>query len=171
MTSNAKAFCQIHFVRNCKILRFYFDTRLHAGTACTSASASSSYESKNKALVLEAFETLFNKRDYTATERFWSPNDIQHSAHIAPGRDGLFNLIKRIPPTLQYESGTIVADGDSVILHGRYSGHGLRASWIVADIVRIKDGVLVEHWDVIQDEATREPSQSGLPMFGEKFGG
>ena len=128
-------------------------------------------ESKNKALVLEAFDTLFNKRDYEAAERYWSPNYIQHSAHIPPGREGLFNLIKSIPPTLRYESGTIVAEGDVVILHGRYSGLGLPLNWIVADIVRMKDGVLVEHWDVIQDEATRESSKSGLPMFGEKFGG
>ena len=67
-------------------------------------------ESKNKALVLEAFDTLFNKRDYVAAERYWSPNYIQHSAHIEPGRDGLFNLIKSIPPTLKYEPGTIVAE-------------------------------------------------------------
>ncbi|MGC1783535.1 MAG: nuclear transport factor 2 family protein [Acidobacteriaceae bacterium] len=128
-------------------------------------------ESKNKALVLEAFDTLFNKRDYEAAERYWSPNYIQHSAHIPPGRDGLFNRIKSIPPTLRYESGTVVAEGDLVILHGRYSGHGLPLNWIVADIVRVKDGILVEHWDVIQDEATRESSKSGLPIFGDKFGG
>ncbi len=126
-------------------------------------------ESKNKALVLEAFDTLFNKRDYTAAERYWSPNYLQHSAHIAPGRDGLFNLIKTIPPTLNYEPGRIVAEKDFVIVHGRFSGHGLPTNWIVADIVRIKDGILVEHWDVMQDEATREQSKSGLPMFGDKF--
>ena len=56
-------------------------------------------QEKNKALVLEAFETLFNKRDYVAAERFWSPNYIQHSAHIAPGREGLFNLVKGLPKT------------------------------------------------------------------------
>jgi predicted SnoaL-like aldol condensation-catalyzing enzyme len=126
-------------------------------------------EEKNGALVLKAFDTLFNNRDYAAAERYWSPNYIQHSAHIAPGRDGLFNLVKSIPPTLKYEPGTIVADGDFVIVHGRYSGLGQPANWIVADILRIKDGILVEHWDVIQDEATRESSKSGLPMFGDKF--
>jgi predicted SnoaL-like aldol condensation-catalyzing enzyme len=104
-----------------------------------------------------------------AAERYWPPNYIQHSAHIPPGRDGLFDLIKSAPPTLKYESGTIVAEGDFVIVHGRYSGHGLHANWIVADIVRMKDGILVEHWDVIQDEATREQSKSGQPMFGDKF--
>jgi predicted SnoaL-like aldol condensation-catalyzing enzyme len=126
-------------------------------------------QEKNKALVLEAFETLFNKRDYVAAERFWSPNYIQHSAHIAPGREGLFNLVKGLPQTLRYEPGLIVAEGDFVILHGRFSGFGQPANWIAADILRIKDGVLVEHWDVIQDEASREQSKSGLPMFGGKF--
>ena len=126
-------------------------------------------ESKNKALVLEAFDTLFNKRDYVAAERFWSPNYIQHSAHIPPGREGLFNFVKGLPSTLKYEPGVIVAEGDFVIVHGRYSGSGLPVNWIVADILRISDGILVEHWDVIQDEATRESSKSGLPMFGDKF--
>ena len=123
----------------------------------------------SKALVLEAFDTLFNKRDYAAAARLWSPTYIQHSAHIPPGRDGLFNLVKSLPSTLKYESGTIMAEGDLVIAHGRYSGHGRPANWIVADIVRIRDGVLTEHWDVIQDEATRESSKSGLPMFGDEF--
>ena len=126
-------------------------------------------QEKNKALVLEAFDTLFKKRDYAAAERYWSPNYIQHSALIEPGRDGLFNLVKSLPPTLKHEMGLIVADGDFVLFHGRYSGMGLPANWVVVDIVRIKDGVLVEHWDVIQDEATRESSKSGMPMFGDKF--
>ena len=126
-------------------------------------------QEKNKALVLEAFGTLFNKRDYVAAERYWSPHYIQHSAHIAPGREGLFDLIKSIPPTLKYEPGTIVAEGDFVIVHGRFSGFGALVNWIAADIVRIQDGILVEHWDVIQDEATEEQSKSGAPMFGKTF--
>jgi len=124
---------------------------------------------QNEALVLEAFDTLFNKRDYAAAERFWSPNYIQHSAHIAPGREGLFNLVKSIPPALSYEPGTIVAEGDFVIVDGRFSGIGLPVNWIAADILRIKNGILAEHWDVIQDEATEEQSKSGAPMFGKTF--
>jgi predicted SnoaL-like aldol condensation-catalyzing enzyme len=124
---------------------------------------------QNKAIVLEAFETLFNKRDYEAAERYWSPNYIQHSAHIEPGREGLFNLIKGIPSTLRYEAGAIVADGNFVIVHGRFSGFGSPVNWIAADILRIEDGILVEHWDVIQDEATEEQSKSKAPMFGRTF--
>jgi predicted SnoaL-like aldol condensation-catalyzing enzyme len=126
-------------------------------------------QQKNKALVLEAFSTLFNRRDYAAAERFWSPDYIQHSAHIPPGRAGLFDLVKSMPPTLRYEPGVIVADGDFVIVHGRFSGFGAPANWIAADILRIQDGIFVEHWDVIQDEATREQSKSGRPMFGDSF--
>jgi predicted SnoaL-like aldol condensation-catalyzing enzyme len=124
---------------------------------------------QNKALVLEAFDTLFNKRDYAAAERFWSPDYIQHSAHIEPGREGLFNLIKSLPPTLRYEAGLMVAEGDFVVAHGRFSGFGVMVNWIAADIVRIQDGILIEHWDVIQDEATEEQSKSKAPMFGDKF--
>ena len=80
---------------------------------------SKSMAAKNKAIVLEAFETLFNKRDYEAAERFWSPNYIQHSAHIAPGRDGLFGLVKSLPDTLKYEHDMIVAEGNLVIVSER----------------------------------------------------
>lgn len=124
---------------------------------------------KNKDLVLKAFDTLFNKRDYATAETFWSPKYIQHSAHIEPGREGLFKLVKSTPATLKYEPGLVVADGDYVILHGRFSGFGLPVNWIVADILRIENDILVEHWDVIQDEATEEQSKSKAPMFGSSF--
>jgi predicted SnoaL-like aldol condensation-catalyzing enzyme len=124
---------------------------------------------QNKALVLEAFDTLFNKRDYPAAERFWSDRYIQHSAHIAPGRNGLFDLIRSLPDTLRYENQLTLAEGDYVMLHGRFSGSGRPAAWVAADIVRIEDGKLAEHWDVLQDEATKAQSGSGLPMFGDRF--
>jgi predicted SnoaL-like aldol condensation-catalyzing enzyme len=129
----------------------------------------SSTPAQNKALVLEAFDALFNRRDYAAAERHWSDRYIQHSAHIAPGRDGLFNLVRTLPNTLKYENQLIVAEGDYVIAHGRFSGHGRPAAWIAADIVRMENGKLAEHWDVLQDEAVRAESLSGLPMFGDRF--
>jgi predicted SnoaL-like aldol condensation-catalyzing enzyme len=92
---------------------------------------------QNKALVLEAFDTLFNRRDYEAAASFWSDRYIQHSAHIEPGREGLFNLIRSAPDTLRYEHQLIVAEDDYVIVHGRFSGTGRPVSWIAADIVRI----------------------------------
>jgi len=121
---------------------------------------------QNKALVLKAFDTLFNKRNYELAEEFWSDRYVQHSAHIPPGRDGLFNLIRALPDTLRYENQLIIAEGDYVIAHGRFSGNGRPAAWIAADIVRLEHGRLAEHWNVLQDEATQAESKSGLTMFG-----
>src|SRR5579872_6739191 len=130
---------------------------------------SNSAPERNKAFVLEAFKTLFNKRDYVAAERFWSPSYIQHSAHIAPGREGLFNLVRSAPETLHYENQLIIAEGDYVIAHGRFTGMGRPAAWIAADVIRFEGGLLREHWDVLQDEVTEADSVSGLPMFGDTF--
>ena len=126
-------------------------------------------EQQNKQLVLQAFDTLFNKRDYTAAEAFWSPSYIQHSAHIAPGREGLFHLVRNTPPTLRYEHGLILAEGGWVMVHGRFSDFGHTANWVAVDIVHIQNGALAEHWDVLQDEATEEQSKSKMPMFGSDF--
>jgi predicted SnoaL-like aldol condensation-catalyzing enzyme len=126
-------------------------------------------EERNKAFVLEAFDTLANRRDFAAAQGFWSPDYIQHSARIPPGRDGLFNLVEASPPDRHYENALAVADGDYVMLHGRLSTTGPGPNRITADIVRLEDGLIAEHWDVVQDEATAEESISGLPMFGDTF--
>ena len=57
-----------------------------------------------------------------------------------------------------------MAEGDAVIVHGRRSGFGAPANWIAADILRAQNEILVEHWDVIQDEAASSSSKSG-PYF------
>jgi predicted SnoaL-like aldol condensation-catalyzing enzyme len=123
---------------------------------------------QNKELVLTAFDALFGKRDYAAAEEFWSEDYLQHSRHIPPGREGLFNLVRALPAALRYDSQLAVAEGDYVMLYGRYSGTGETAS-IVADVVRVENGRLAEHWDIWEDEATRADSASGLPMFGGHF--
>ena len=128
-----------------------------------------SQEARNKQIVVEAFDTLFNKRNYAAAERFWSADYIQHSAHISPGREGLFDLIRNAPPRLRYEPGLVLANEDFVMIHGRFSNTGRPRDWIAVDIVRLADGVLLEHWDILQDEALREESLSGRPMFGDDF--
>jgi predicted SnoaL-like aldol condensation-catalyzing enzyme len=127
------------------------------------------HEAANKALVLEAFDALFNRKDLAAAERYWSPDYLQHSARIPAGRDGLFDLVRHGPATMRYDNRLIMAEGDMVMLHGRFSGHGGPRAWIALDIVRVKDGRLTEHWDVIEDEATLADSASGLPMFGASF--
>jgi predicted SnoaL-like aldol condensation-catalyzing enzyme len=123
---------------------------------------------QNKTIVIEAFETLFNLRDTEKAERFWSPDYIQHSALVPPGRDGLFATIKNAPG-MRYEHQLAVAEGDYVMIHGRFTHLGEAANWIVVDICRLQNGVLVEHWDVIQDEVGQAASAGGYPMFGRAF--
>jgi predicted SnoaL-like aldol condensation-catalyzing enzyme len=123
-------------------------------------------EARNKALVLEAFDALFNRRDFEAAERHWSPDYIQHSAGIGPGLNGLFALVGSLPP--RSESTPAFAEREYVMVHGRFSGGG-RPTRVVVDILRVENGRLAEHWDVMQDESTRSESKSGLPMFGNRF--
>ncbi len=123
----------------------------------------------HKDFVLRAFDTLFNERDYETAATFWSPNYIQHSAHIPPGRNGLFNLVRAAPPEMRYENHVAAADGDCVLLHGRFINNGRSRAWVAGDVIRVANGLIVEHWDTLQDEVTREESKSGLPMFGERF--
>jgi predicted SnoaL-like aldol condensation-catalyzing enzyme len=124
----------------------------------------------NKAIVQEAFDTLFNKHDYAAAERFWSENYTQHSAHIPSGREGLFETVKSRPPEYAYELGLIMAENDMVMMRGRFSGRGVGIPALIAlDVVRMEDGLLTEHWDVLEEAASRHSSISGFPMFGETF--
>jgi predicted SnoaL-like aldol condensation-catalyzing enzyme len=129
---------------------------------------SATLQETNKALLLEGFDMLFNRRDFEAAKRYWSPDYIQHSSHIAPGRDGLFDLVKGLTPETKYEHGVLVAEGDFVMAHGRYRDPK-GVSLIVVDVMRIQNRQFQEHWDVIQEEAKEAESKSGLPMFGESF--
>jgi len=124
---------------------------------------------KTKAFILEAFDTLFNKRNYAKAAEYWSPGYIQHSAHITPGRDGLFDLVRAMPPTLRYENHLILAEGDNAMLHGKFVGHAGPRPWLAADRLRLEDGLLMEHWDVLADEPTKAESVSGLPAIGNAF--
>jgi len=114
---------------------------------------SQTLQEKNKALLLEGFDVLFNKRDFVGAEKYWSPNYIQHSSHLEPGRDGWFNLVKSLPHGSKWEHGIMMPEGDYVMFHSRYSNPDASAIVVIA-IMRIKDGVFEEHWEVIQPEAT-----------------
>ena len=120
-------------------------------------------QEKNKALVLEGFEVLFNQRDYERAKRYWSPDYLQHSAHIPRGREGLFNLVKGLPTETRYEPGVILAEGDFVMAHGRYTRPD-GPSLVVVDILRITGGIFQEHWDVIQGALPKRLAHVWRPL-------
>lgn len=127
-------------------------------------------EEQNTALVLEALDTLFNRKDYAKAEQFWSDSYVQHSQLVPAGREGLFGLVRTLPDA-RFEYDMVAAKGDLVWVHSRYTNSARPTALIGVDIVRIEDGKLVEHWDVLQDEATRSDSAGGYPMFGNTFAG
>jgi predicted SnoaL-like aldol condensation-catalyzing enzyme len=115
---------------------------------------SETLQEKNKALLVKGFDVLFNKRDFPEAEKFWSPNYIQHSGHIAPGRDGLFGLVKAFPADTRWDHGIIMAEGDFVMVHSRYSNG---------------DGSALIVVDVTEGSVTEAESRSKRPMFGDSW--
>ena len=123
---------------------------------------------QNKAIVLKAFDTLFNRHNYEEAADFWSTNYLQHSAHIPPGRDGLFGLVRSLPGPCATRTAPLWPKATTSSSRAA-SAIGTPTALITVDIVRIENGKLAEHWDVWQDEATQANFKSGLPMFGDRF--
>jgi predicted SnoaL-like aldol condensation-catalyzing enzyme len=118
----------------------------------------------NKQLVLNAMTELFINRDVTAIGRYWGDTYVQHNPHIPSGHEALPGIIRGLGSDFKYEPGMLVADGDLVMIHGRYTGWGPKPM-VVVDIFLVKDGKLVEHWDVMQEEVAASATKSGKSMF------
>ncbi|SEM18959.1 Predicted SnoaL-like aldol condensation-catalyzing enzyme [Bosea lupini] len=122
---------------------------------------------RNRALVLEAMTSLFQRHDASAVERLYAPDYIQHNPDIAQGRDALQALVAKLPKDVFYEPGIMVAERDFVAIHGRIRGWAAKPQ-VVIDLFRIEDGKLAEHWDVLQDEAAAAPGS--VLMFDPEEG-
>ena len=125
-------------------------------------------EEKNIALDIEALDTLFNKKDDEKAAQFWSESYVQHSQHVSAGRDRLFGLVRSLTD-MRFQYDMVAANGDFVWVHSRYTNSATPTAPIAANILRIEDGKLVEHRDVLQNEAPRSESAGGYPMFGDRF--
>ena len=117
----------------------------------------------NKEIALEVLKRAFIDRDPTVVEQYFGANYKQHNPQIPDGRSAIAGMI----PTLiglTYEPGMAVAEGDVVMVHGRYVGWGPKPM-IAVDIFRVKDGRVLEHWDVMQEEVLAADTASGNAMF------
>jgi predicted SnoaL-like aldol condensation-catalyzing enzyme len=119
---------------------------------------------RNKALVLEAMTSLFQRRDASAVDRLYVADYIQHNPTIPQGREALKSLVASLSADVHYEPGLMVAEGDFVAIHGRIRGWS-DAPQVVIDLFRIEDGRLAEHWDVLQDEVPVTAALAGVAMF------
>lgn len=119
---------------------------------------------RNKALVLEAMTSLFQRHDASAVERLYAPNYIQHNPNIPQGRDALQSFVADLSRAVYYEPGLIVAEGDLVAIHGRIRGWA-DVPQVVIDVFRIEGGKLAEHWDVLQNEVPAAAALGAISMF------
>jgi len=120
----------------------------------------------NKALVLKGIKGVFIDRDPTAIDRFFSADYRQHNPQIPNGPEAIKGLLGNLPSAFKYEPGLVMADGDYVSIHGRYTGWGPKPM-IAVDIFRVASGKIVEHWDVMQEEVPASQTANGNSMFIE----
>ena len=118
----------------------------------------------NKALVLKAITGFFVDRDTSIPGKHFAPDYKQHNPSIPSGNAAIPALITALNPEFKYELGMIVAEGEYVMIHGRYTGWGPKPK-VAVDIFRVVGGKLVEHWDVMQEEVPAELTKSGNGMF------
>jgi predicted SnoaL-like aldol condensation-catalyzing enzyme len=124
---------------------------------------------RNRALVLEAMTSLFQRHDASAVERLYTDDYIQHNPNIPQGRDALRGIVETLSPAVHYEPGLIIAEGDLVAIHGRIRGWA-DVPQVVVDIFRVEGGKLAEHWDVLQTEVSAAAGLAGLSMFDPQEG-
>jgi predicted SnoaL-like aldol condensation-catalyzing enzyme len=118
----------------------------------------------NKEVALRALTGAFVDRDPSVVAECFMPDYVQHNPTIASGPAAIAKLIPTLPKDFSYKPGMAVAEGDLVMVHGRYVGWGPKPM-VAVDIFRLVDGKVAEHWDVMQEEVPASKTVSGNPMF------
>ena len=118
----------------------------------------------NKEMVLKALKAVFIEGDTSAVDKYWAKDYIQHNPMFPNGSDIIKQFAKNKPQGFKFEPGLVMEDGEFVMVHSRYSGMNSKST-IVVDILRVKNGKIVEHWDIIQDEVPASKSVNGNAMF------
>ena len=118
----------------------------------------------NKELVLKAVTSVFGQRDVSALDKYFDSNYIQHNPALPNGTDILKQIIPGLPADFKYEVATVAEHDDIVMVYGRFSNWNAK-NYVAVDIFKVKDGKIVEHWDVLQEEVETAKTVTGNPMF------
>lgn len=111
-------------------------------------------EEANHTLVLEMYHNVLIAMDSSAVDRYIAPGYVQHSSLAEPSVAALKRFLDRVRAESPDATQTIYrsfVDGDHVITHTHVVRWPGDAGLAVVDIFRVEDGMIVEHWDVIQD--------------------
>ena len=121
-------------------------------------------EEANLQLVLDMFAAVLNPMDSAAVDRFISPTYIQHNQMAEPGREGLkrfLDMIRGQTPDAVHDVKRAFVDGDHVTVHYHVRRWPGDLGWAVIDIFRLENGMIAEHWDVMQDVTQGGPNPLG----------
>jgi predicted SnoaL-like aldol condensation-catalyzing enzyme len=122
-------------------------------------------EQRNLDLVLEMFEKVLRPLDSTHVDRYISPNYVQHSSLAEPGVQPLKDFLDFVHGQSPDASQTIhrsFVDGDHVVLHYHVKRFPEDPGMAVVDIFRVADGMIVEHWDVLQEIVPGGPNPNSM---------
>ncbi|PFZ52768.1 pyruvate kinase [Bacillus wiedmannii] len=109
---------------------------------------------KNKKMVVDFYNKVFNKHDIDIIPKYVSEDYKQHNPFVADGRKAFMDFFKEDfvkNPNSSAEIKRVVVEGDTVALHVHSRTNSQDKGVAIVDIFRIKDGKIVEHWDVIQE--------------------
>ena len=121
-------------------------------------------EEANLDLVLRMFAEVLNPMDSGAVDRFISPSYLQHNQLAEPGREGLkrfLDTIREQTPEAVHDIKRAFVDGDHVTVHDHVRRWPVDLGWAVIDNFRVADGLIAEHWDVMQDVSEGGPNPIG----------
>jgi predicted SnoaL-like aldol condensation-catalyzing enzyme len=124
-----------------------------------------SLSERNKALVADFYERVWNAKDVAALSDFVADDYVQHNPNLANGRaplEAFLGPLFESLPDARFSLVRLIAEGDLVVAHTLFKAHHDDRGMAVVDIYRVADGRLCEHWDV--KEAVPEATASGNPM-------
>lgn len=131
-----------------------------------SATSRTEQEQRNLDHVLGLFRNVLVPLDADQVDRYIAPDYIQHSPMAAPGRDSLkafLRTVRAASPNASQRLLRAFVDGDHVIIHYHVKRDPEDRGFVVMDIFRLTNGMVIEHWDCVQDVPAQSPNP--ISMF------
>ena len=120
---------------------------------------------RNKQFVAEFYDIIINQKDYEKAKPYMGPRYKQHNPLVADRPEGLRDFIeflKTNAPEAHSEIKASFAEGDYVILHVHSLRQPNTRGRAIIEIFRLENGLIDEHWDVIQEIPETSANPNGM---------